>query len=156
MEQLKIIQKGEISKYKVDIDDFNMTLNDFKVELIYGYRRTVIEIDKKQMFANNGFFFSFETQDIIGPVIARCTWYIPDTDEEDGLREKVDEQLLCFIASTPCPQFVVCPACESEGRVTYTRTDESNIGIYELLTVSEGSALRTSDDLYLYVLKNNS
>jgi hypothetical protein len=126
---------------------------DFKVELIYGYRRTTIEIEKSQMSQDTQgkWFFVFNTAGIIGLLTARCTWYLKDTDCPDGERTKVNEQPLCFVTVTACTKLFACP-CQAENQpVTYTFTDDSDIASeYVHLCDCDGHPLATSDDLYLY------
>lgn len=155
MDKTRIIQQGEVGKFQVQIADFNMEEGDFKVELIYGYRRTVVTIEKSQMIENGGlFYFAFDTEDMIGRVTARCTWYVEDSDVSGALREKADEQYLCFVVATPCPQFLSCPACTQEHPVTYTRTDQSDIADkYERLADLYDRPFVTVDDEYIFVLK---
>ena len=121
MDKTRIIQQGEVAKFQVQIANFNMEANDFRVELIYGYRRHKMTIEKNQMLENGGtYYLTIDTANMVGRVTARCTWRVPDADCPDGYREETDEQYLCFVATTPCPQFIACPACTQDGRVTYT------------------------------------
>lgn len=156
MDATRIIQQGETAKFKVAIADFDMDANNFKVELIYGYRRTVVEIPKSKMLVNGSdYYFVFDTDGMVGRVKARCTWYVPDSDVS-GDRERVDEQFLCFIVTTPCPQFFTCPACAISTTVTYTRTNQSDIADeYERLCDYYGRPIKTRDDEYIYVHKNS-
>ncbi len=158
MDATRIIQQGEEAKFKIAIADFDMSEGDFKLELIYGYRRTVVEIDKTQMFAdtNGNWYFVFDTDAMVGRVTARCTWYIVDTDASEEKREMVNEQYLCFIVSNPCPQFLTCPACAADTEVTYTRTEESSIAeLYYRLCDFYGNPITTCDDEYICVLKES-
>ena len=171
MDKTRIIQQGEEVKFQVQIKDFDMEANDFRVELVYGYRRTTVTIEKVQMLENSGLFYIiFDTDDIVGRVTARCTWFIPDTDAPDSYREKVDEQFLCFVVTTPCPQFITCPKCSSVGHdVRYELTDEPDIAAkYLRLCVTETvipehgdpypiyRPLVTRNDEYLYVLRESA
>lgn len=156
MDSTRIIQQGEIAKFKIEIADFDMSGGDFKVELIYGYHRTVVEIDKDQMFADddNNWYFCFDTDDMVGRVTARCTWYLSDTDTSTEIRPKVDEQFICFVVSNPCPKFITCPACTTSSSVTYTRTEESSVAeYYYRLCDFYHHPLVTADDCYICVLK---
>jgi hypothetical protein len=126
---------------------------DFKVELIYGYRRTTIEIEKSQMKQDTTgkWFFIFESDAMIGLVTARLTWILNDTDCPDGERTKVDEQQLCFVADATCTKLFACPCAKSDSVVTYTFTDDSDIASeFVRLCDCDGHPLATSDDLYLY------
>lgn len=156
MDSTRIIQQGEIAKFRIEITDFDMASNDFKVELIYGYDRKVVEIDKSDM-ADSGstFYFSFDSSEMVGRVTARCTWYFEDTDVHGSVREKVEEQYLCFIVTTPCPQFLTCPSCDTTNQlVTYTRIEQSSIADrYQRLADVYGRPILTVDSEYIYVLK---
>ena len=157
MDKTRIIQQGEEVKFQVQIKDFDMEVNDFRVELIYGYRRTTVAIEKAQMLENGGqYYIVFDTDDMVGRVTARCTWVGPDTDAPDGYREKTDEQFLGFIVTTPCPQFFTCPACTEEHPVPYTRTEQSDIADkYQRLADKYDRPLLTVDNEYIFVLKPN-
>lgn len=152
----RIIPQGKECKFFVDIEGFDMEAGEFRVELIYGYRRTIVTILKEQMQqdAEGRFFFIFDTDAVVGIVTARCTWRVADDDCPDDYREQADEQPLCFVAATPCPQFACCPACTEEHPVTYTPTEQSDIADhYQYLADHYGNRFVTSDDLYLLVLK---
>lgn len=150
-----IIQQGTEAKVIITIDDFDMDENTFKVQLIYGYRRTVMEIDKAQMQQGDGvWFFVFDTADMVGRIVARCTYNVPDMDASGGIREKVDEQFLCFVAPVPHPECVCIPIDTEEHKVHYQFTDESGIADkYQYLETSEGDKLITIDNMYIMVLK---
>ena len=153
MAEITILRRGTEAKCYVDIKNVTMEDIDFKVELIYGYRRTTIEIEKSQMSQDTQgkWFFVFNTDGIIGLLTARCTWYLKDTDCPDGERTKVDEQPLCFVADATCTKLFACPCAKSDSVVTYTFTDESDIASeYVRLCDCDGHPLATSDDLYLY------
>ena len=49
MAEITILRRGTDAKCYVDIKNVTMEDIDFKVELIYGYRRTTIEIEKSAM-----------------------------------------------------------------------------------------------------------
>ena len=155
MDNTRIIQQGEVVKFQVQIADFDMETNNFRVELIYGYRRTTVTIEKDQMIENGGqYYIVFDTEDMVGRVTARCVWLVPDTDVQGSEREKTDEQFLCFVVTTPCPQFLTCPACTDEHPVTYTRTEQSDIAEkYQRLADRYDRPLVTSDGDYIFVVK---
>ena len=155
MDNTRIIQQGEVVKFQVQIADFDMEANNFRVELIYGYRRTTVTIEKDQMIENGGqYYIVFDTEDMVGRVTARCVWLVPDTDVQGSEREKTDEQFLCFVVTTPCPQFLTCPACTDEHSVTYTRTEQSDIAEkYQRLADRYDRPLLTSDGDYIFVVK---
>lgn len=153
MAEITILRRGTEAKCYVDIKNVTMEDIDFKVELIYGYRRTTIEIEKSKMSqdTHGKWFFVFNTAGIIGLLTARCTWYLKDTDCPDGERTKVDDQPLCFVADATCTKLFACPCAKSDSVVTYTFTDDSDIASeYVRLCDCDGHPLATSDDLYLY------
>lgn len=157
MDNTRIIQQGEEVKFQVDIADFNMEDNDFSVTLVWGYRRTTMEIPKEKMFQgpDGKYYFTFDTDTMSNRVMALCTWRVPDSDCDDGFREETDEQYLCFIVTVPCPHFISCPNCDGEEqRVTYTRTEVSSIAdTYEYLETAEGDKIISCDNEILLVLK---
>lgn len=157
MDKTRILQQGEEAKFQIAIKDFDMEANDFKVELVYGYRRTTVEIDKSQMVhsADGKYFFTFDTDGMVGRVTAVCTWHVPDTDYQDGYRQETDEQYLCFVASVPCPQFISCPQCGANDHpVTYTRTEQSSIADeYTYLACADYDRIITCDDEIILVKK---
>lgn len=73
---ITILQQGQEAKVQVSIKDFDMRYRDFNVSLIYGYRRTVVEIPKSAMVHDSdwNYFFTFDTEGIVGKVTARCEW----------------------------------------------------------------------------------
>lgn len=155
MDNTRIIQQGEVVKFQVQIADFDMEANNFRVELIYGYRRTIVIIEKEQMLENGGqYYIVFDTDDMVGRVTARCVWLVPDTDVQGSEREKIDEQFLCFVVTTPCPQFLTCPSCTDEHPVTYIRTEQSDIAEkYQRLADRYDRPLLTADGDYIFVVK---
>lgn len=156
MDVNKIIAQGTEAKFKVEIKDFNMVNGDFFLEIINGYRRTLIEIEKGQMFSDvdGNFYFLLDTECLAGKVTAKCTWYVPDTDCNDGLRTRVNEQFLCFVAPNPCPLFA-CKCDCIDGDVTYTRIDASDLSeSYSILCDKDGKAILTANDEYIYVQQN--
>ena len=156
MDKTRIIQQGEEVKFYIEIADFDMDERDFRVELIYGYRRHVMTIEKSQMqkSTRDRWYFVFDTEDMMGKVTARCVWSVYDEDFPENSREEVDEQYLCFVATTPCPQMIPCPACTQEHPVTYERTTESSIAeLYKYLCDNYGHKIVSSDDNYILVLK---
>lgn len=155
MDNTRIIQQGEVVKFQVHIADFDMEANNFRVELVYGYRRTTVTIEKEQMIENGGqYYIVFDTEDMVGRVTARCVWFVPDTDVQGSEREKTDEQFLCFVVTTPCPQFLTCPACTDDHPVIYTRTEQSDIAEkYQRLADRYDRPLVTADGEYISVVK---
>ena len=156
MDKTRILQQGEEAKFQIAIKDFDMESNDFQVTLIYGYRRTTQLITKGQMVhaADGKWYFTFDTDGMVGRVSIECLWQVPDTDYADGYRQETDEQYLCFVASTPCPQFVACPACTDDHPVTYTRTEQSSIADeYTYLACADYDRIITCDDEIILVRK---
>ena len=156
MDKTRILQQGEEAKFQIAIKDFDMESNDFQVTLIYGYRRTTQLITKGQMVhaADGKWYFTFDTDGMVGRVSIECLWQVPDTDYADDYRQETDEQYLCFVASTPCPQFVACPACTDDHPVTYTRTEQSSIADeYTYLACADYDRIITCDDEIILVKK---
>jgi hypothetical protein len=151
MDAKNIIQQGERAKYIVTSNrqDFDFGVNDYHLEIIYGMMGAKITIEKTDFREIDGqWVFSFPTDEIIGKVKARLVMEIDD-------RQEVDEQYIGVVISSPCPQFFRCPKCESVGHdVTYTRTEESDIGNkYAMLCDCNGVPIMTSDDEYICVLR---
>lgn len=158
MDKKKIIQQGEEAKFSIAIKDFDMDANEFSVQLMHGYRRTVIDIPKETMIkgSDGKWYFTFSTAGIAGRVTALCTWQVPDTDFRAGYRVETDIQYLCFVVTTPCPRFVGCP-CEEASNVTYTRTEQSGVADdYSYLQTSQGDYIITADGEAILVLKNQN
>lgn len=155
-----VIVQGEEAKYFVDIqqEGFDMQENDFTVELKWGMFGRSLMLTKQNMTLDSSgkYFFEFNTNEMVGKITAVCKYYVPDVDDPDGIREKVDEQVIAFVVNTPCPQFLMCPKCSATGHnVTYERTDDSGIASrYQRLSTTLGQPFVTDDDLYLYVLTN--
>lgn len=153
-----VLTQGMEAKYFIDIqqEGFTMADDDFYVELRWGFFGNSLKIDKQDMIADTSgkYFFEFNTKNMVGKVTAICRYYVPDTDDPDGVREEVDEQLLCFVATTPCPTLLACPKCSASGHnVTYERTEESGIAsLYQRLCTALGQPIVSDDDLYFYVL----
>lgn len=153
---ITIIQQGTEAKFKVEIKNFDMEFGEFKVSLIYGYRRTVVEIQKSQMVTDDegNYYFGFDTEGMVGKVTARCEWIVPDDDYPDDEQTHVDEQYLCFVVPNPCPQFIACPDCKTDGIVKYTPTDEHHIGTrYMFLCDNRHNRIVTVDGDFLMALK---
>jgi hypothetical protein len=92
---------------------------------------------------------------MIGPVKARLVMEIFDPDCPDDVRQEVDEQYIAFVVTTPCPQFLRCPACGEVHEIVYERTEQSDIAErYARLADKDGNRFRTSDGGYLFVLRN--
>jgi hypothetical protein len=151
MDAKNIIQQGERAKYIVTSNrqDFDFGVNDYHLEIIYGMMGAKITIEKTDFQKLDDYWvFSFQTDNIVGKVMARLVMQIDD-------RQEVDEQYIGVVISSPCPQFFRCPKCESVGHdVTYTRTEESDIGNkYAMLCDCNGVPIMTSDDEYICVIR---
>ena len=160
MDKTRIFSKDEEIKFEVLIKDFDMEANDFGIQLIYGYRRNKVEIQKSQMIhgSDNKWYLTFDTEGMVGRVEVECWWQVPDTDYADGYRKETNLQYLGFAATTPDCQYITCPACgcDTNQPVKYTRTETSSIADdYAYLLTSEGDRLITSDNEYILVLKSN-
>lgn len=155
MDKTRIIQQGEEAKFLVNIKGFDMHAGMFYIDLIYGYRQTVLGITKDMMIeTQEGWILIFHTDGMVGKVTARCTWDVDDLDCPDLLRTKVEEQVLCFVVAVPCPQLFTCPDCgQDDYLVTYTRTEQSDIAErYSRLLDCNGLSLLTADNEFIYVL----
>lgn len=172
MDKKNIIQQGERVKYMVTFlrPDFNPEEMDFELELRYGFLGRKIVIPKSGFLYGTGgeWLFSFPTDGIVGKVTARMILHMTDTDiSSDDDRQEVDEQVIAFVVTTPCPQFLTCPACTGSHDVSYERTEESDIAsMYMRLVSTEWvqpdaggdpypiyRPLLTRDDQYIYVLR---
>lgn len=156
MDKTRIIQVGEEAKFQVDIKDFDMDENDFKVMLSWGYRNNQLEILKSQMLdgGDGSWYFIFDTSQMSGKISAECEWLVPDADCPDGFRTETDLQFLCFVVDVPCPMFISCPNCATDRPVTYTRTEESDVASdYSYLLTSRDDRIMTDNDEFIMVLK---
>lgn len=157
MDAKNIINQGERAKYFIRSDklNFNFEENDYYLEIIYGMSGRKITIEKSDfLYLNNRWLFSFPTQGIIGPIKARLAMEIIDEDCPDGVREEVDEQYIGFVVTSPCPQFLRCPACSTVHDIVYERTERSDIAeLYARLADKDGKRFITDEDEFLYVLR---
>lgn len=163
MDCKNIIMQGEEAKYSIFIneDGFDMDADDFAVELQYGLMGKSITIAKEDMIAGTDgkFYFSFDTSEMTGRVTAICTYYMPDTDDPDGMRTVKDRQMLCFVVNTPLPQFACCPATGEgcEHKVEYERTSESDVAShYAYLLTARNDRVITNNDEFVLVLKESA
>ena len=160
MDCKNILQQGDEAKYAMQInhEGFNMEIDDFHVELIWGMTGKTKLITKEEMtFSIDGYYyFIFDSSDMIDRVTARCTYYVPDIDCPDGLRTEVDEQYLCFVAGTTLPKFACVPGpSQCEHSVVYERTDQSDVASdYQYLASVDGDRFITADTEYILVLKS--
>lgn len=175
MADISILQQGSKVKYIVTSQNhtFDMENCDFYVELLYGRMGKKLTIPKSQFLYGTGgeFVMIFDTTDMVGKVTARMVWQQHDTDSDpDNERQHVDEQVIGFVVSTPCPQLLICPKCSSEGHdVRYELTDEPDIAaMYVRLVATEivipehgdpytiYRPLITRNDEYLYALRETA
>lgn len=159
MDANKIVQQGEIVKYKATFgrEDFDPETQNFYLELSYGMLGEKIVITKDEFLSDGSSawrLFSINTKDMIGKVTARMVMEYADGDVSGEVRKEVDEQMLCFVVTTPCPRFMACPACATTStQVTYERTEESNLCyVFDLMTDAYGRPFLTADNYYLYVV----
>ena len=172
MAELNIFQRGDKAKFIITSQNPNLNMEtcDFYVELIYGMRADKITIQKSQMlYGTDGeYVIIIDTSKIVGKMVARFVWYAIDTDcDPDNRRQEVDEQIIGFVAATPCPQLIICEKCSSEGHdVRYELTDEPDIAAKYLRLVATETVvpehgepytiyrpLVTRNDEYIYVLR---
>ena len=176
MSENDIIQQGEKVKYIVTSrnHNFNIEEDDFRVELIYGMMGKKLVIQKSDMlYGTDGeYIMQFSTSGMVGKVVARTVFYVHDTDiDPDGEREEVDEQVICFVVSNPCPVLLNCPKCSSDGHdIHFERTEEPDIAamylrlcVTEIVTPESGGEpypiyrpLITRNDEYIYVLRESA
>jgi hypothetical protein len=158
MDTKDIIQQGERAKYFVRSDkwNFNFEENSFYLEILYGMMGQKLTIPKSEFqYLDGHWVFSFPTTGMIGPVKARLVMEIFDPDCPDDVRQEVDEQYIAFVVTTPCPQFLRCPACGEVHEIVYERTEQSDIAErYARLADKDGNRFRTADGGYLFVLRN--
>ena len=176
MSENDIIQQGKKVKYIVTSrnPNFNIEDDDFRVELIYGMMGKKLVIQKSEMMYGTGgeYIMQFSTSGMVGKVVARTVYFVHDADiNPDGEREEVDEQIICFVVTTPCPVLLNCPKCSSEGHdIHFERTEEPDIAamylrlcVTEIVTPESGGEpypiyrpLITRNDEYIYVLRESA
>lgn len=156
-----IIQQGQEAKYRIMIDreGFSQHENDFEVCLQWGMKGQELTIPKSEMMENerNEFFFVFPTKDMVGVVTARCTYYVPDMDYADGLREEVEQQPLCFVnTGVALPHMLSDGGIYDGSHVSYERQSQSNMkSIYVVLRDMTGAILRDVNGFVLRALKKD-
>ena len=119
---VNVIPQGEQAVFVVKSNRVNFSFddNDFKLEIIYGMAGQRVTILKKDLEKVEGKWrFSFDTSNMIGQLTARLTMYMNDPDCPDDERPEVDEQLIGFVATTPCTRLHQCPKCGGQHDVTY-------------------------------------
>ena len=119
---VNVIPQGEQAVFSVKSNRMNFSFddNDFMIEIIYGMAGQRVTILKKDLEKVEGKWrFSFDTSNMIGQLTARLTMYMNDPDCPDDERPEVDEQLIGFVATTPCTRLHQCPKCGGQHDVTY-------------------------------------
>jgi hypothetical protein len=119
---VNVIPQGEQAVFVVKSNRMNFSFddNDFRLEIIYGMAGQRVTILKKDLEKVDGKCrFSFDTSNMIGQLTARLTMYMNDPDCPDDERPEVDEQLIGFVATTPCTRLHQCPKCGGQHDVTY-------------------------------------
>ena len=119
---VNVIPQGEQAVFSVKSNRMNFSFddNDFRLEIIYNMAGQRVTILKKDLEKVEGKWrFSFDTSNMIGQLTARLTMYMNDPDCPDDERPEVDEQLIGFVATTPCTRLHQCPKCGGEHDVTY-------------------------------------
>lgn len=158
MDAKNIIQQGERAKYFVRSDkwNFNFEENSYYLEIIYGMMGQKITIPKSEFqYLNDHWLFSFPTTDMVGPVKARLVMELFDPDCPEDVRQEVDEQVIAFVVTTPCPKLLRCPCDGKTHEIVYERTEESDVAErYARLADKNGTRFRNSEGGYLYVLRN--
>ena len=119
---VNVIPQGEQAVFVVKSNRVNFSFddNDFRLEIIYGMAGQRIVLLKKDFEVVEGQWqFSFDTSNMIGQLTARLTMYMNDPDCPDDERPEVDEQLIGFVATTPCTRLHQCQKCGGQHDVTY-------------------------------------
>ena len=119
---VNVIPQGEQAVFVVKSNRVNFSFddNDFMLEIIYGMAGQRVTILKKDLEKVDGKWqFSFDTSNMIGQLTARLTMYMNDPDCPDDVRPEMDEQLIGFVATTPCTRLHQCPKCGGQHDVTY-------------------------------------
>ena len=119
---MNVIPQGEQAVFSVKSNRMNFSFddNDFMIEIIYGMAGQRVTILKEDLEKVDGkWLFSFDTSNMIGQLTARLTMYMNDPDCPDDERPEVDEQLIGFVATTPCTRLHQCPKCGGQHDVTY-------------------------------------
>lgn len=176
MADINIVNQGDVKKFIITSQNPNLDLEvcDFQVELMWGMLRQKKTIKKSEMlYGTEGeYVMRVDTQKMVGKVTARLTWMAVDTDiDPDNRRREVDEQVIMFVATDPCPRFFTCPSCSGQGHdVHYEMTDEPDIAamylrlcVTEIVTPESGGEpypiyrpLITRNDEYIYVLRESA
>jgi hypothetical protein len=160
MDAKNIIQQGERAKYFVRSDklNFNFEENSYHLEIIYGMMGQKITIPKSEFqYLNEHWVFSFPTDKMVGPVVARLHMDIHDPDCPNSIRQEIDDQVIAFIVTVPFPNLLKCPIIEGSKEIIYERTEQSDIAErYARLCDRNHNPLKTSNGEYMFVLRNRN
>ena len=79
---------------------------------------------------------------------------MPDFDCKDGLRTEVGHTTIVLHRHHTAAEVCLCPAPSCEHKVTYERSDQSDVASdYQYLASTEGDRFITADTQYILVLK---
>jgi hypothetical protein len=119
---MNVIPQGERAVFTVKSNRVNFSFDDnyFYLDIIYGMAGHKVTILKKDFEEVEGQWrFSFDTSDMVGQLVARMNMFMNDPDCPDDVRKEVDEQMIGFVAVTPCTRLFTCSKCGGEHDVTY-------------------------------------
>lgn len=119
---INVIPQGERAVFIVKSHrmNFSFSENYFVLNILYGMSGHKVTILKKDFEEVDGQWrFSFDTSDMVGQLVARLTMFMVDPDCPDDSRREVDEQMIGFVAVTPCTRLYQCPRCGGQHDVTY-------------------------------------
>lgn len=160
MDTKNIIQQGERAKYIVSShkSDFDFEHDDFVLEILFGMLGNKIIIPKSEfLYLNGHWVFSFPTEKMVGPVVARLHMDIHDPDCPNSIRQEIDDQVIAFIVTVPFPNLLKCPIIEGSKEIIYERTEQSDIAErYARLCDRNHNPLKTSNGEYMFVLRNRN
>jgi hypothetical protein len=119
---MNVIPQGERAVFTVKSNRVNFSFDDnyFYLDIIYGMAGHKVTILKKDFEELEGQWrFSFDTSDMVRQLVARMNMFMNDPDCPDDVRKEVDEQMIGFVAVTPCTRLFPCSKCGGEHDVTY-------------------------------------
>ena len=119
---MNVIPQGELAVFGVKSNRMNFSFEDnyFVLDILYGMAGHKVTILKKDFEEVDGQWrFSFDTTDMVGQLVARLKMFMNDPDCPDNVRSEVDEQIIGFVAVTPCTRLFPCPKCGGEHDVSY-------------------------------------
>lgn len=127
MNDRNIIQQGTEAEFQIEVlrTDFDWDTDDISVILGWGCNGESMTIGKEAMtYDDEGrYYFSFDTTGMLGWVSAECRYGTVDPDEAtDGIRQRVDRQLLCFVSTSAHTNLGKCrkKVCGEKHYVRYT------------------------------------